>query len=260
MLINHPAPSPYSSRTTLELAPRPPAIIPEPWSEFDEHLNQVSKRMEKFESLRHFQIDEGNVIKRMGRKAMTLFNVGPTKAPGEISSGAETTESGDFSTDRSDGSKRPDMSWILATDSNETASEEDFDKSARVSISELPSSLLKYFDKTEKPSSLDETPQLFSDIRRVLQLVIILGRFPFVIYADTRIGTFQCKMKRRIYRFDLYLLTIITTLALFTCSLSVFQIFVSQDANGISVETLNKDRSGVLAYAYVLNLTTTLNS
>ncbi|OXA55203.1 Adhesive plaque matrix protein [Folsomia candida] len=152
----------------------------------------------------------------------------PTKSVLEVGQGSEKLEPvlesdlssssiSTFPTFHSSGESRssgkPDMTWILRSD--------------RESDLDLMEESVKENQGGNEGLSLSQD---FSGISRLLSLVTMLGRLPFVIYKET--DAFRCKKKPPKGQWDLYLLTCILGVALFTSSFSVFAILSAKvDAN-----------------------------
>lgn len=85
----------------------------------------------------------------------------------------------------------------------------------------------------------------FSAISRLLSLVVMLGRLPFIIYTET--DAFRCKKKPTKRQWDLYLLTCILGVALFMVSFSLFAIVSAK------VEENAKDIHSQYAYVFVIS-------
>ncbi|OXA55202.1 hypothetical protein Fcan01_08602 [Folsomia candida] len=123
---------------------------------------------------------------------------------------------------------KPDMTWIIGSDGESDQSS--------VDLMEEP---VKENIGNERLSLNQE----FSGISRLLSLVTMLGRLPFVIYKET--DAFRCKRKPSKRQWDLYLLTCILSVAFIMSSSSVFNIVsakVEMNANDSSSQYANFEK------------------
>ncbi|OXA55205.1 Salivary glue protein Sgs-3 [Folsomia candida] len=187
-------------------------------------VERVSKKVvKKADSLSRPELAATEIEQLQINKAVLKDGQGSEKQESVVESDLSSSTLPTFpSSGESRSSGKPDMTWIIESSEGESGPSSvttDMPETDSISVSGTEESSLKEIAGGNEVLSLN---QEFSGISRLLSLVTMLGRLPFVIYKET--DAFRCKRKPPKGQWDLYLLTCILGVALFMATFSVFLI------------------------------------